>query len=120
MDILTLSLLALVLIFETASHLSLKAAAVRAKTMKNVSHSIAMLYQPFLWLGVGLFVLLFLSWLAFIARVPLAKGIMLGAITIVGVMVGGRIIFQEQITRPRAWAVGLIAIGVAIVGWGDQ
>ena len=118
MDLITLALLAAVLLLETISNLSLKAAAMRAQEMDGVNHTLAMLRQPFLWLGIAMFVLLFLAWLAFIARVPLAQGIMLGAITIAGVMIGGRLFFAERITRPRAIAVGLIATGVALVGWG--
>ena len=118
MDIITISLLAGVLVLETVSHLSLKAAAQRVRGVNGGSYIAAMLRQPFLWLGILAFVLLFLAWLAFIARVPLAKGIMLGAITIVGVMVGGRIFFSEAITQPRFIAVGFIAFGVALVGWG--
>jgi drug/metabolite transporter (DMT)-like permease len=118
MDSITLALLAAVLLLETFSHLCLKAAAERARTSAAISHTRAMLRQPWFWAGIAAFVFLFLAWLAFISRVPLAKGIMLGAITIVGVMVGGRICFNERITPPRAIAVGLISAGVALVGWG--
>ena len=43
---------------------------------------------------------------------------MAGSITIVGVMIGGRLIFKEHITLPRALAIILIAVGVGLVGWG--
>jgi multidrug transporter EmrE-like cation transporter len=43
---------------------------------------------------------------------------MAGSITIVGVMLGGRLFFRERITPPRAIAIALIAAGVALVGWG--
>jgi multidrug transporter EmrE-like cation transporter len=45
---------------------------------------------------------------------------MLGSITIVGVMLGGRIMYGERITRSRALGIGLIAIGVVLVGWGGS
>ena len=85
----------------------------------GLDHLMGLLRQPYLWAGIAAFVLLFLAWLAFIARVPLAKGVMMGSVTIVGVMIGGYIFFNERITPPRAIAVGLIALGVGLVGWGD-
>jgi multidrug transporter EmrE-like cation transporter len=45
---------------------------------------------------------------------------MIGSIGIIGVMLGGRLFFGEAITRPRAGAAVLIAIGVALVGWGGE
>lgn len=118
MDLTTTSLLIAVLILETLSHLSLKAAASRAQSASVHQHTLAMLRQPFLWIAIATFVALFLCWLAFIARVQLAKGIMLGSITIVGVMIGGKLCFGETITTPRLAAVSLIALGVVLVGWG--
>jgi multidrug transporter EmrE-like cation transporter len=35
-------------------------------------------------------------------------------------MVGGRIFFGEQITRPRMIAITLIAVGVLLVGLGGK
>lgn len=118
MDPITFLLLLAVLLLETISHLSLKAAAGRARGTFGYDQILGLLCQPFLWLGVAAFIFLFLAWLGFIARVPLAKGVMLGAVTIVGVMIGGRIFFGESITPARATATGLIAIGVVLVGWG--
>jgi multidrug transporter EmrE-like cation transporter len=33
-------------------------------------------------------------------------------------MLGGRIVFKERLTLPRALAIALIAVGVGLVGWG--
>ena len=70
------------------------------------------------WLAATSFVALFLAWLAFLSRVPLGQGVMAGSITIVGVMLGGRLWFREYVTPARATAIALIAVGVALVGWG--
>ena len=43
---------------------------------------------------------------------------MAGSITIAGVMLGGRLFFNERITPARAIAILLISFGVALVGWG--
>lgn len=119
MDLTTTSLLIAVLILETSSHLSLKAAASHTQSVSVHRHTLAMLRQPYLWFAIAAFIALFLCWLAFIARVHLAKGIMLGSITIVGVMIGGKLCFGERLTTPRLTAVSLIALGVVLVGWGD-
>jgi drug/metabolite transporter (DMT)-like permease len=50
--------------------------------------------------------------------VPLAQGVLLGMMSIVVVMVGGRIVFKEHFTRPRIIGMSLIVAGVAIVGMG--
>ena len=72
-----------------------------------------------MWLAGLCFVGAFLAWLAFLARVPLGQAVMAGSITIVGVMLGGRLMYGERLTAPRAVAVSLIALGVLLVGWGQ-
>ena len=112
-------LLLAVLVLDTGSHLLLKSASLSAKaTAGNGAFILALLRQPALWIAIPAFVALLFTWIAFISLVPLSQGIMAGSITIAGVMLGGRLFFNEQITGPRALAIGLVAIGVALVGWG--
>lgn len=96
----------------------LKSASMRARTLKGSAFIVALLVQPLLWLAIVAFVALFLAWLGFLSLVPLSQGIMVGSITIAGVMLGGRIFFGERITQSRAIAVGLIGSGVLLVGLG--
>ena len=56
-------------------------------------------------------------WIGFYSVVSLGAGVMMGSITIAGVMIGGRIFFGEKITPARALAAALIAAGVFLVGW---
>lgn len=118
MDFIASVLLLAVLLLETASHLALKAASIRTGHEHGLHYIRSFLRQPIFWLAMAAFVALFLVWLAFLARVPLGQGVMAGSITIAGVMIGGRLFFNEAITSQRALAVGLIALGVALVGWG--
>lgn len=118
MDAIASMLLLAVLILDTISHLALKAASGRASGRTNVEYLRAFVLEPSVWLAVGAFAAVFLCWLAFLSRVPLGQGVMAGSITIVGVMLGGRLWFGEQLTRPRVVAIALIATGVALVGWG--
>ncbi len=120
MDQTAVLLLLAVLLLETISHLALKSASVRAAGKEGIGYVLAFAVQPFFWLALLSFAAVFLAWLAFLSRVPLGEGVMAGSITIVGVMVGGRLFFREHITPPRALAIALIAVGVALVGWGHQ
>ena len=112
MDAVAAGLLLAILILETVSHLSLKAASARAARLGGLPFIRALLGHAGFWTGIVSFLALFLAWLAFIARVPLAQGVMAGSITIVGVMLGGRLWFGERLTPARSLAVGLITLGV--------
>jgi drug/metabolite transporter (DMT)-like permease len=118
MDGLAALLLLAVLLLETVSHLALKSASLRAARNADRGYIMSFATEPALWLALAAFAALFLAWLAFLSRVPLGQGVMAGSITIVGVMLGGRIAFAEHITPPRALAIALIALGVGLVGWG--
>lgn len=120
MDAIAGLLLLGVLFCDTASHLFLKAASVRAADSEGLDYWRKLLALPGLWAGIATWVVLFFLWLGFLSRVPLGQGVMAGSITIAGVMIGGRLLFGERITRKRAAAIGLIAVGVALVGWGHE
>lgn len=106
------------LIFDTAGHMAFKAASMKADQYDGWQHWRALLSGPMLWLGLSAFVFEFFLWLALLSIAPLAQGVLIGSASIVGVMIGGRLFFREAITPPRAAAAVLIAIGVALVGWG--
>jgi len=48
----------------------------------------------------------------------LGRGVLLGSINIVAIMLAGRLLFDERLTRMRLAGIGLICTGVAIVGLG--
>ena len=120
MDLTSTMLLLGVLFADTTSHLCFKAASLPTSELGGFAFCLSLIASPFLWLGIGLFVIDFFLWVGFLSRVPLGQGIMAGSITIVGVMVGGGMLFGERITPPRFSAVSLITVGVALVGWGQQ
>lgn len=120
MSPLALTLLAAVLIGNTAGQLLLKAASVRADRAGDDGHWRALLADPLLWLGLVIYVAEFFIWLAFLSLVPLWQGVMIACIDILLVMVGGRIFFGEHITPPRIFAISLIAVGVLMVGLGGS
>jgi drug/metabolite transporter (DMT)-like permease len=120
MDEKAVFLLMAVLCLETVSHLALKSASVKANAGSGGHYMLTFMRQPAFWLAATCFAAGFLAWLAFLTRVPLGQGVMAGSLTIVGVVLGGRLFHGEQLTSPRVSAVCLIAVGVAMVGWGSH
>lgn len=78
----------------------------------------AMAARPWLWLGVACYAGEFLAWTAFLSTVPLSQGVLLGSVNIIIVMIAGRLLFAERLSRLRVAGIALIAIGVACVGLG--
>ena len=106
-------------VLDSGGHFAFKLAAIETDASASfLFHWQHMLTRPWLWVGVLCFVGEFVAWLAFLSLVPLAQGVLLGMISIVLVMVGGRIMFREQFTRLRITGMVLIVTGVAIVGMG--
>jgi len=107
------------LICVTAGHLSLKAAAtVATPDTHGFARWKAMLADVWVWIGVSAFAAEFLLWLAFLSLVPLSLAILVGSIDSLAVSLGGRIFFHEALTLRRTCSIFLIAVGVALVGWG--
>ena len=101
---------------DTLGQVALKAAATRHDGGHGVHYWRAMMRRPWLWLGVSCYALEFVLWLAFISIVPLSKGVLMGSINIVAIMLVGRYMFHERLTPLRVTGMLLIALGVAIVG----
>jgi drug/metabolite transporter (DMT)-like permease len=113
-----LSLLAIVLIGNTAGQLLFKAASLRASRPGSAGHWEALAFDPLLWLALLIYLFEFFMWLAFLSMVPLWQGVMVACVDILLVMLGGRLCFGEQITGARMLAISLIAVGVLLVGGG--
>jgi drug/metabolite transporter (DMT)-like permease len=105
------------LMFDTTGHLALKQATRRVAPASGLIFWRFLLSQPFFWLGIGAFAAEFLAWLSFLSLVPLSKGVLLGCINLLAVMIGGRVLFSERLNGARTVAAMLIGTGVALVGW---
>jgi drug/metabolite transporter (DMT)-like permease len=105
------------LFFDTLGQLSFKAGASTNSELNFFAAWRRMLINPWIWVGVSSFILEFFLWLAFLSLVPLSTGVLVGSLNILTVMLGGRLIFKEQLTPRRILATSLIAIGVILVGW---
>jgi drug/metabolite transporter (DMT)-like permease len=108
------------LLCDSAGQLAFKAASLGAGDSVGFARWRRLLLHPILWLGIGCFIAESLLWLAFLSLVPLSQGVMMGSLNIVGVMIGGWLLFGERITIQHATAVALITVGVVLVGWGGE
>ena len=103
-------------VLDTGGQLAFKAAASDPNEAEGLQRWKHMLSRPWLWLGIACYVLEFVAWIAFLSLVPLSKGVLLGSINIVAVMIAGRLLFAEKLSPLRTLGILLIAGGVAIVG----
>jgi drug/metabolite transporter (DMT)-like permease len=105
-------------VLDTGGQLAFKAAAGDPAAGDGVARWKYMAARPWLWLGVGCYVFEFLVWIAFLSLVPLSEGVLLGSINIVAIMIAGRFLFGEKLTRLRVTGILLVSLGVAVVGVG--
>lgn len=104
------------LLFGSAGQLAFKAAAIDPRADAGLRRWRWMAQRPWLWLGVGCYCAEFLLWLAFLSLVPLSEGVLLGSINIVAIMIAGRLLFGERLSRLRVAGILLISAGVALLG----
>lgn len=105
-------------LIDTGGQLAFKAAAGDPAAGDGLARWKHMASRPWLWLGVGCYAIEFLVWIAFLSLIPLSEGVLLGSINIVAIMVAGRFLFGEKLTRLRVAGIVLVTLGVLIVGVG--
>ncbi|MDE1893184.1 MAG: EamA family transporter [Pseudomonadota bacterium] len=103
-------------LLDTGGQLAFKAAAGHPEAGDGLARWKHMAARPWLWLGIGCYLFEFLVWIAFLSLLPLSEGVLLGSINIVAIMVAGRFLFGEKLTRMRVAGILLVTLGVAIVG----
>jgi drug/metabolite transporter (DMT)-like permease len=106
------------IVLDTGGQLAFKAAAGDKAAGDGLARWKHMAGRPWLWLGIGSYVVEFLVWIAVVAVTPLSEGVLLGSINIVAIMLAGRFLFGEKLTRLRVAGIVLVTLGVAIVGLG--
>lgn len=114
MSTLTVSFWLLNVFFDTCGQLAFKAAAIADGD--GLARWRRMASGKWLWIGIACYVGEFLAWLAFLSMVPLSEGVLLGSVNIIVLMVLGRLLFAEKLSRLRVAGILLIAIGVTVVG----
>jgi drug/metabolite transporter (DMT)-like permease len=104
------------IVLDTGGQLAFKAAAGDSAAGDGLARWKYMAARPWLWIGIASYVFEFLVWIAFLSLVPLSEGVLLGSINIVAIMIAGRFLFSEKLTRLRVTGILLVTLGVAIVG----
>ena len=104
--------------FDSGGQLAFKAAANDHAGHDGLARWRHMARRPWLWIGVGCYATCFLIWMAFISLVPLSVGVLLSSINIVALMLAGRWVIGERLTRARVTGILLITVGVVMVGYG--
>jgi drug/metabolite transporter (DMT)-like permease len=105
-------------VLDTGGQLAFKAAASDPRAGDGLDRWRYMATRPWLWIGIFCYVAEFIAWVAFLSLVPLSDGVLLGSINIVAIMLAGRWLFGERLTRLRVIGILLVSLGVAIVGVG--
>ena len=103
--------------FETAGHLTLKAAA-RLEANGLSARWRRMLTSPLLWVGVAFFVAEFIGWFALLSLIPLSLAMLINCVNIVSVILAGRLFFGERLDFYRVAGALLVSFGVALAGVG--
>ena len=111
----SIALWLMVVVLASAGQLAFKAAASDPAPVETLAGWLRIVRRPWLWVGIGCFVLQFVLWIAFLSLIPLSLGMMLASFEIVVVYVAGRVLFNEPGSWLRVTGVVLISAGVAIV-----
>lgn len=118
MSVFALCLWMLNVALDTAGQVAFKAAVRNPSGADEYPRWRDMLRNGLIWTGVACYAVEFVTWLAFLALVPLSLAVLFAATNIVTVMFAGRIMFHEPGGPLRTAGILLIAAGVAIVGLG--
>jgi drug/metabolite transporter (DMT)-like permease len=106
------------LVLDTSGQMAFKTAAGESTQVSDAAAWVSMLKRPWIWLGIGCYCLQFITWMAFVAQMPLSVAVLLSTFNIASVAVAARVFFGERPSRLRLIGIGLVALGVGLVGAG--
>jgi drug/metabolite transporter (DMT)-like permease len=70
---------------------------------------------PLLWCGVGAYVIEFITWLLALSQAPLSLVFPAASLSYVGVLLAGRWVLGEHVSRRRWLGTILVTLGVMLV-----
>ncbi len=86
----------------------------------SVNTFISMATSPLLLVGIAIFVVSTLLWLLALMKADLSFAYPFLSLTYIAVLVGGAVLFQENVTLPRVIGFAVIVAGVLIVARSEQ
>ena len=103
------------IVVDTVGHMAFKSAAITEHESEWHRWK-KMLSSIPLWVGIVCFCLEFVLWLVLLSILPLSRGVLLGTINMVAIMVAGRVLFRELLDPMRVLGMIFIILGVVLVG----
>lgn len=103
------------IVVDTVGHMAFKSAAITEHESEWHRWE-KMLSSIPLWVGIVCFCLEFVLWLVLLSILPLSRGVLLGTINMVAIMVAGRVLFRELLDPMRVLGMIFIILGVVLVG----
>lgn len=104
------------IVLATGGQLAFKAAAGDPGAGHGLARWRHMALRPWIWAGCACYAVEFVLWAAFLSLVPLGLGVLLGSLNIVSIVIAGRLLFHERLTRLHLAGIALVTTGVAIIG----
>ena len=111
LSLLSLSLLLLCVLTEIGYQISFKHVAIApgGGTLRRV------LMQPLLWLGISLWLIEVVCWIAVLRDAPMAVAYPVMALTYAGVPAAGMLFLKERMSASQLAGAGLVLAGVVAV-----
>ncbi len=115
-----LLLLALNLVADAGGQLSFKVAATEDDEETGLlKHWLHMFSRPWIWIGIGCYVMELVVYIGLVANIELSVAVMLVSFDIVVLMLIGRWLFDEKLTKWRLAGMSLVTLGCVVVGFGS-
>jgi undecaprenyl phosphate-alpha-L-ara4N flippase subunit ArnE len=108
-----IGLLAFCIAAETVQQLSFKVGADRAGRSANFLQGA--LAQPWIWLGVGIWIVESIAWLLVLQHTPLSLAYPVMTLSYAAVPLAGVVFLRERMSRRQAAGAALILAGVVFV-----
>lgn len=109
-----MALVALCVAAEVVHELSFKIAADRAALARSYLAGVAV--QPWLWLGIAVWLIEAVAWVFVLQTVPLTVAFPIMTLTYAGVPLIGALFLRERLAFEQAVGIVLIMCGVLCVG----
>jgi drug/metabolite transporter (DMT)-like permease len=113
MSAITLEVIATVLFKKGTSRL---ANSIRQGWLSHIDNIINALRTKEIALGIFLYTIEYVLWIAFLASVDISKAFPLSSVQIVLILLASRIILKEHINQYRWLGATLIIVGIYLVG----